>query len=34
MSAPCPVVHFEMPYEDRQRMAEGNRAGMLQPIPR
>lgn len=22
MSAPCPVVHFEMPYEDRQRMAK------------
>jgi predicted enzyme related to lactoylglutathione lyase len=21
MSTPCPVVHFEMPYEDRQRMA-------------
>lgn len=21
MSEPCPVVHFEMPYEDRERMA-------------
>lgn len=21
MSKPCPVVHFEMPYQDRQRMA-------------
>jgi len=38
-----PVVHFEMPYDDRERMArfyvsfmdtENNRVSMLRPFPR